>query len=367
MKFEEEEFELNDDGTSGDPEKGQDGDDSYSSEEDQGQQVSDDSYGNREENNEEPEEKKYDIRQVIKNIQHEKHQILAENDRLKQELGRYRDELVNTKNDLVSTTNLSFRNYEQNVINSVKNAQQKLTDAEESGDIESKKDALTELNRALNEQFEIDKIKASYKEEEAPERTNNYNQNDRRNYQNNGGEVNGNSVNYPGYDPQRELQYWAIQNPWFDKKSKYYDPELTEFMSWYADTADNILRSQGNSDVILSPRYFQDMTEVSSELQRDRNKLKYELNKLRSSQNNYGGNDQQDRGLNMKQSRSSVSPVRGRSFGMQNSSPNSRPHDKMRIPKEAEALVENLGVKKDVYLKALYEFQKKEKERGQSY
>ena len=104
----------------------------------------------------------------------------------------------------------------------------------------------------------------------------------------------------PAVEPEAVYfaQEFVNENPWFDPKSDEYDTEMTGTMNALIRTFDdNLIRSGYGNAIMRSPEYFETIRERARELNGVRQKM--------------GGD------LNMRHSRSAVTPVRQSGFSSQ--------------------------------------------------
>lgn len=286
----------------------------------------DDLAGNRSDDDGEPElgnsdlppQKKYSVHEAFQMAQREKFNAIAENERLKQEVSRL-------KNISDQSNDAALRHYEENIQNKLYQATAKFELAEESGDVRRKTIAITELNDAQTKINELNRWKADQ----------DYGQNQQQQqYQN----------QEPQYQPDYNQGYnqpqkihsnrqiesqaeangynWAASNSWFNPNSRDYDPEMSKVAGSICSDIDSQLMSERNSDAIGSIQYFQELNK--------------RLSQVRAQRNPRSNNTQvQNRGLNMKQSRSPVSSVRGNNGNSYNYGNGSKPQAKL-TPDQAE-------------------------------
>jgi len=248
-----------------------------------------------EESEEEPNgnrgQKKYSVQEAFQIAQREKYNAIAENERLKQEVNR-----LKTVSD--QSAEAALRHYEENVTNRLNRANAMFEVAEERGDIEAKKYAIKEMQDANFAVNELNRWKADQQANHGGYEE----QYQQQQYQ---------PERYQGYTPEpqrihstREMEAqaaanghnWVAKNTWFSEGSPDYDPQLAAIAMdiSYKMQQEAIRRGQG--DAVGSPKYLQE--------------LDYHLNQVRNQGNRSRSTQVQNRGLNMKQSRSPVASVR---------------------------------------------------------
>jgi hypothetical protein len=214
------------------------------------------------------------IKTRLNQVQREKYQALDE-------LARTRDELEKTRAMADLTAQSAMRHYDDNVIQRLEKARQLKASAYESGDIQSQVDADVELSIATNELHNLNtwKVQQSYRQ----------------------------PIQEPSYAPspyagkEPVIQDWIRDNSWVNPQSNDYDPDLTDQVARYCQEYDNNLINAGYGDAIFSEQYREKINEFVDHFR----------------QSNY---HQGRRELNMRTSRSPVSPVRSSGQNYQQSS-----------------------------------------------
>lgn len=282
-------------------------------------------------------QKKYNVQEAFQIAQREKYNAIAENERLKQENSRL-------KNVSDQSTEAALRHYEENVNNRLNRATAMFEVAEERGDVSAKAYAIKEMNDANSAVNELNRWKSDNQYNNAPEEQYQQNQYQPDPYQGYQQPAQSHSTREMEAQAAANGHNWMAKNTWFNEGSRDYDPELSSIAKDMSSRMDNELIRRGQGDAIGSPRYLQE--------------LDYHLNQVRSQGNRGSNNTQvQNRGLNMKQSRSPVSSVRNSGASSYNYNNRSKSQVKL-TPEQAEFARAN-KFNPESYMKRIMALQKK--------
>lgn len=171
-------------------------------------------------------------------IQRERHRLLAENRRLKEEY-----ETIRTYVD--HSNNASMIHYEDSVKLQLDKAKEAKKRALELSDIDGVVDADAELAAVSAKLENLNSWKAQesvrqYQQSRQPQPT--HPQYSTEEY-------------YPEEDSE-DVKNWLSKNSWFDENSPHYNEEKADAVRAYADSLDFDLRRKGKEHMILTPQYF---------------------------------------------------------------------------------------------------------------
>ncbi len=236
-------------------------------------------------------QKKYNVQEAIQAAQRDKYNAIAENERLKQEVNRL-------KNVSEQTSEAALRHYEENINNRLRQARAMLSVAKERGDVDAEGFATEELTDARAAVNELSRWKADNQSNntdyEEPYKQNQYQPDPYQGYQQ---PTQIHSTREMAAQAAANGHNWAAHNTWFNEESPDYDPKLSAIAIDISYKMEQEAIRRGHGDAIGSPRYLQE--------------LDHHLSQVRNQGNRGSNNVQvQNRGLNMKQSRSPVSSVR---------------------------------------------------------
>lgn len=165
------------------------------------------------------------------------------------ELERRRNQELSDRVGKADKTALA--NYELAVTKSLSEAKRAHQEAMASGDAEKITDATIELNRWSSEKAEIDRFKATHKDEPAPER---------QRQQVRDAEPEQQQRQQPQLP--EEAQKWIKETTWFDPESDDFDPTLHSIAVRYAQVIEAEYAEAGRADEIgKSAQYFKDITD----------------------------------------------------------------------------------------------------------
>jgi|ERR1700692_52655 len=183
-------------------------------------------------------------------IQRERHRLLAENKKLKEEY-----DLIRSYVD--HSNNASMIHYEDSVKLQLDKAKESKKRAIELNDVDGIVDADAELAQVVAKLENLNHWKAQdaaarYQQSQQPPQQ----QPSEQNYS-------------PDYDldeddVKEKVEKWVSQNPWFDEKSIDYDEEKAHAVRAYADSLDFDLRRKGKDHLILTPSYFNKIDQYAS-------------------------------------------------------------------------------------------------------
>jgi hypothetical protein len=231
---------------------------------------------------EQPKKKKHNIGQRLSEVQREKFQALDALRRAQEENDRLRGLADNS-------TRTALNHYDDAVNQRLHAAKEKKRKSLESGDIDAQTDADVELGLATAEYQEANRLKAQQQmyDQQQHGQQYNYQQQDPRS-----------NSNYTDPNVAYLAQEFVNENPWFSPHSEDYDADMAGTMHALCNEFDNNLRRAGMGNQIMTPEYFSVVRQRAQELMNHRKQP-------------MGGD------LNMRQTRSSVAPVRQGGFASQ--------------------------------------------------
>lgn len=244
---------------------------------------------------------KIDIRERLSQVQRERYQAMQEADIL-----RHENEALRKTAEIASGQ--ALQQYDENLKRRYENARIAKARAMEEGDIQSQIDADSDLAMISNEVYQTNFIKAQNNYQSSQ-----YQQQPANQY----------------HDNSHHASQWVQENPWFNNSSEEFDPWLAGQVDAACADYDTNLRNSGQGHLIMSPAYLNEVNKYADSLIRHRNQ-----------------NGQSKRELNMKQSRTPVSPVRNGYSQTQNSSV----RQKVKPSQEEKDLARRLGVDEKTYL-----------------
>lgn len=251
--------------------------------------------------------KKSNIGQRLSEVQREKFQALDQLRRLQEENERLRGVADNS-------TRTALNHYDDAVNQRLHAAKENKRKALESGDIDAQTNADVELGLATADYQEANRLKAQQQMYEQQQQYNyNYPQQSQQ-------------PSHPTPDVVYHAQEFVNENPWFSPQSEEYDSEMAGTMHALVNEFDNNLRRNGYGNHIMTPEYFAVVSERARELVGYKKQL--------------GGD------LNMRQTRSAVSPVRQGGFSSQGQN---YPRQAGLSPAEKE-IARNLKLDEKTYL-----------------
>lgn len=280
--------------------------DNFDSEELENSDVSDDSdlqndseeYGDESHEVEREKPQKIDIRERLSQVQRERYQAMQEAEMLRQE-----NESLRKTAEIASGQ--ALQQYDENLKRRYENARIAKARAMEEGDIQSQIDADSDLAMISSELYQTNFIKAQ----------NNY-QSSQHQPQN----------VYQEQKTPTHLIEWGQKNQWMNNASPEYDHELASEVEDFCHQFNYNLQTNGQAHLIESPEYLYHVDRKVSEFINQRGRQKRELN--------------------MKQSRTPVSPVRSGYSQNQNSSV----RQKVKPSQEEKDMARRLGVDEKTYL-----------------
>jgi hypothetical protein len=180
-------------------------------------------------------------------IQRERHRLLAENKRLKEEYETIKS-YVNHSN------NASMVHYEDSVKLQMDKAKEAKKRAFELNDVDGIVDADAELAQVAAKLENLNSWKAQetarqYQQSQQPQAP-------QQQYQD--------YDSYGAEDDNEDVRTWLNQNKWFDENASEYDPDKADAVRAYADSLDFDLRRRGKEEVILTPEYFKKIDQYAN-------------------------------------------------------------------------------------------------------
>ncbi len=225
--------------------------------------------GVEEQAEEEPEEpknekpSKIDIRERLSQVQRERYQVLQEADALRQENERLR------KSAEIAAGQALYQ-YDENLNRRLEIARAEKARAMEEGDVQQQIDADYNFSRISQEMYQNDLLKAK-NDLQASQYQPPVNQ-------------------YP--DNRVYANQWVQENSWFNSASQDFDEELAHAVDAECREYDLRLKNNGLGHYVMSPGYLNEVSQYAENLRNLRNQ------------------SVKKRELNMRQSRSPISPVR---------------------------------------------------------
>lgn len=270
---------------------------------------------------EESEEKsklpKLSIKTRINQINREKYQALEQAQRMYEENESLRRALQDREFQLQESAKAAMQFYDNTADLKLEKATRDYEAAVENGDVMAQSKAQREIS-ALSAEIEQSK---SWKAQQA------YQEEQQRRYQ----------QEYQRQAPQQQQQQedvsqsardWLTANPWFDERTKYYNPALAEEIQNFADDLDEHFYQNGMGYKIgNSPEYFNAINMRASELQRSS-----------AAQSRRGE-------IPMRSSRTPVAPVRSNSGYVRQSAKSPG------LSKSEQFWAKQFGVSEDAYRK----------------
>jgi len=191
-------------------------------------------------------------------IQRERHRLLAENKRLK-------EEYETIKTYVSHSNNASMVHYEDSVKLQLDKAKEAKRRAMEMNDIDGVVDADSELAQVAAKLENLN----SWKAQETARQYHQANQPQQQPQQ-----QHQEYDDYGSVDDNEDVRNWLNHNQWFDENSSEYDPDKADAVRAYADSLDFDLRRRGKEDAILTPDYFKKIDQYANYVA-DQNKSPY--------------------------------------------------------------------------------------------
>lgn len=283
-----------------------------------------------EEKNREPQEeqkkKKDNLRERFSEVRKENFQYLSDNERLRQENEKLRK-------DAEYYSQSAVKHYDDGVTQRLNYAKELYKAAEESGDVDAKVNAAQFLAELTAEKNRVNNFQVSQPQQQQ-QNQNQYQQYQQPQYeqpQQYGQQQPQQQMSAIDYIKNRELQRWDEDNTWFNKNSRDYDPWLAEKTTTMLTGFNDDLARRGQQGVIGTPDYM-DVVDA-------------EIRKIRGSR----GNQNNNRGPNMSQSRMPTHSSRNMGSGGQQFARRQEEHTP--ITKEEASYARLSGIDPEVFRK----------------